>query len=314
MALTRKQWLIWAVFVCLFALGLWHSLNLGLAYQDDFEMQLLLQVRLPRIIASLAVGSLLALCGLTMQSLFRNPLAEPSLIGISGGAALGAALGFFLGLSLFNVQLLASVCALVTILIVSLLSKNQSSNQLILAGVAINALCGSLLSLLLTQSNNDSLRTITFWLMGSLGHLNWPQVIFLCVLSFLTWTLLFPAMRFLNQLLLGDANAYYAGYAVKTWFFALLLFTTVMCALAVAQTGSIGFIALMAPHIARLMVGGNNRILFWAAPLIGAFLCMLADDISRNALYPVELPIGIVTSLLGVPFFLWLLNREGKKR
>jgi iron complex transport system permease protein len=285
-------------------------LDINLAQQDTFEQELFWQLRLPRSIAALAVGAIMALCGLTMQSLFRNPLAEPSLMGISGGAALGASLGFFCGLSLVGVQALAVFWALLALGIVTLFARQKSSSQLILAGVAINALCGSLLNLLLTQSNNDNLRTTTFWLMGNLGHLAMSQALFLCVLLAIIFCVLWPSGHFLNQLLLGEKNAFYAGFNVKRLFLLLLIGTASICALTVAQTGSIAFIALMAPHIARLIFGGNNRILLLGAPLIGATLTLLADSIAQHALYPIELPIGVVTSLLGVPFFLWLLHQE----
>ncbi len=309
--MITKRTTIWITFLLLTMIAvLFHTLQIQAALVDSFEYQLLLDIRLPRTISALAVGALLALCGLTMQSLFRNPLAEPSLIGVSGGAALGASLGFYLGLSIFFVQLLAIILALAALILVSMLAHRQSSNQLILAGVAINALCGSLLSLLLTQSNNDNLRNTTFWLMGNLGHLSLQQAIFFVILLIVTWLILLPSARFLNQLLLGENHAYYAGYAVKPYFLSLLLIVATACALIVSQTGSIAFIALMAPHIARLIVGGNNRTLLIFSPLVGACLCLLADDISQNWLYPIELPIGIITSLLGVPFFLWLLRKE----
>ncbi len=291
------------------ALVLTHALQVPVG-QDELEWTLFWQLRLPRVAAAAAVGALLALCGAAMQSVFRNPLAEPTLIGVSGGAALGAALGLSLAWPVLAMQGLSFGLALLAMLAVWLLARQRSAAMLILAGVAINTLCGSLLSLLLSQSDNADLRNITFWLMGGLGHLDGIQAAWLWAAAMATGLALWPCAGFLNQMLLGEANAYFSGYAVGRWRLAVIALASFGSAAVVAQTGSIGFIALMAPHMARLLWGGQHRVLLWTAPGLGALLCVLADDLSRTLLYPSEIPIGVVTSMVGVPFFLWLLRRR----
>lgn len=303
-------------FSLLFFLGtiatvlLWLSLNPPLN-GDAFEWQLFSQLRLPRVLATFASGALLALCGVILQSLFRNALAEPAMIGVSGGASLGAALALSLGLGLFWVHSLAFLLAFGATASAWALSAKRPEHLLILAGVAINSLCASLLSLLLSFSNNDALRNITFWLMGSFSHIHWLNALLLAGSFLILWSIFIPFARFLNHILLGDAAAFYAGFNLKRNRLILIALASLGAALVVATCGSVAFIGLMAPHLTRLLFGGNNQTLIRYAPLLGGFLCMFADYVARSIAYPTEIPVGIITSMIGVPFFLWLMQKRG---
>lgn len=278
---------------------------------DEFEWQLFFDLRAPRVLAAFAAGGLLALCGVIMQSLFRNALAEPAIIGVSGGASLGASLALSLGLGLFWVHTLSFLLAFCATLTAWALSAKRPEHLLILAGVAINSLCASLLSLLLSFSSNEALRNITFWLMGSFSHIDWMSAFILIGSFIVLWFVFVPFARFLNHILLGDAAAFYAGFNLKKNRLLLIALASLGAALVVATCGSVAFIGLMAPHLTRLLLGGNNKTLIRYAPLLGGFLCVFADYVARGIAYPTEIPVGIITSMIGVPFFLWLMQRRG---
>lgn len=306
----RRAWV--AALAAVAVLGLlWHTLALPLGQADALEWQLFYDFRLPRVLGAAACGALLSLCGLVMQCVFRNPLAEPALMGVSGGGALGAAAALSAGAALWGVELAAFVGAAAALAAVAGLARHRGPAQLILTGVAVNALCAGLLSLLLTFSTESQMRGISFWLMGSLSALGWRETLLLSGCLATVWALLLPARGFLHHSLFGEAAAFYAGYTVNPWRWGMLALSALGAAAVAAQTGSIGFIALMAPHLCRLAWGGRIGRLLWQSPLIGALLCVLADDIGKSAAYPSEIPIGVITSLAGVPFFILLLRQGG---
>ncbi|WP_199153244.1 iron ABC transporter permease [Chromobacterium sp. ASV23] len=283
---------------------------LRLAPQPLLEWQLLVELRLPRLLAAASAGILLASAGAAVQARFRNPLAEPGLIGINSGAALAAALALSLGVGLYGVAAAGFFGGFAALLLVRLLGSDRDGKQLILSGLAVSTLLGSLLTLLITTLPDGSLRTVTFWLMGSFASMEWPQTLVLLLAAPLIWLGLYQRWRFLNALQLGESAAFYLGFPVRRQEWAIILLAALAAGLVVSNCGMIGFVGLMAPHLARQLVGSDSRRLLLAAPLLGAWLSVGSDWLARSLLAPAELPVGVITSLLGAPFFLWLLKRQ----
>ena len=279
------------------------------------------QIRLPRTLLGLAVGAVLALSGVAMQGLFRNPLADPGLVGVSSGAALGAAIAivggdWFGGLSPLLEPYLLSACAFlgglgVTALVYRLGRKDGQTSVavMLLAGVALTALAGSAVGLFTYLADDATLRTLTFWNLGSLNGATyqrlWPLLLIASGVSL--W--LPRRAKALNALLLGESEARHLGIEVERLKRELVFCTALGVGAAVAAAGLIGFIGLVVPHLIRQVTGPDHRVLLPASLLAGASLLLFADLIARMALAPAELPIGIVTAFLGAPFFLYLLVR-----
>lgn len=283
---------------------------LQLPEHDPLQHTVLLQLRLPRIVSAASAGALLACAGLAIQARFHNDLAEPGLIGISGGGALAAALALAASLPAQLVSLAAFAGSTLALLAIQLLAHGRSAAKLLLAGVAVNALCGSLLTLLISSLPDGALRNVTFWLMGSFAGASPAQALLLAAAALLIGTLLWRQADFLQALQLGDRAAFYSGFHVGRSGAITVLLATLACGLVVAQCGMVGFIGLMAPHMLRRLVGLQLRPLLLLTPLAGALLALVADLIASQALYPAELPIGVITSLAGAPFFLYLLARQ----
>jgi len=300
--------------VLVFFLGLFLDGVDGILSLNAKEMPILMQLRLPRTIAALASGGLLACAGATVQYQFRNVLAEPGLIGISGGAALSAAVALQLGAIPLIVSIASFSGAAMALLIVwCLAGAAYTSTRLILAGIAINALTGSFLMLLMTVLPSGALHSVTFWLMGSFSASNWHTALSLIIALPIIWFLLWHHWRYLNLLQLGENVVFYTGYSLIRWRFSAVALATLSTALVVSQCGMVGFIGLMAPHLCRVTIGGDARQILFFSPLIGALLTGCADVIARLAIYPIELPVGVITSLTGVPFFLWLMVRMQRR-
>lgn len=279
------------------------------------------QIRLPRALLGMAVGALLAVCGVAMQGLFRNPLADPGLVGVSSGAALGAALAIVFGAALGGLDprlapYLLSFCAFAGGLLVTALVYRLGRQEgrtrvatMLLAGLALTALAGALIGLLSYLADDAALRSLTFWNLGSLNGAShtrlWPLLAVL--LGLLLW--LPRRAAALNALLLGESEARHLGFEVERLKRELVFCTALGVGSAVAAAGMIGFVGLLVPHLMRLLVGPDHRRLLPAAALGGAILLLLADLCARLLLAPAELPIGIVTALLGAPCFLLLLVR-----
>lgn len=276
------------------------------------EARILFELRLPRVLLSAIVGAALAASGVLMQALFRNPLAEPGLVGVSSGAALGAVIAIVLfpagamlvGVSAFLGSLLATSLAYVVG------SRQPGIAGLLLAGIAINTVAGSLIGLFTYMADDTQLRDLTFWSMGSLAAAQWstvawlvPWVLVLLVVAGMQW-------RMLNALLLGHQEAMHLGYQQETLRRRLIVLTALVVGPLVAVTGGIGFIGLVVPHLVRMLVGANHRVLLPMSMLVGAVFLAAADWWSRVIVAPAELPIGLVTSLVGGPFFFWLLSRK----
>ena len=285
---------------------------------DEVLRHIWLTIRLPRVLLALIVGSALALSGCVMQGLFRNPLADPGLLGISSGAALAVAFWLVLPLTvpaivaLYAPMLAAFIGSLAVMVVIFVLSKSGDSSlsRLLLVGIAINALCGALVGMLSWISNDAQLRQLSLWGMGSLGQAEWSTLIVAATLiipaSLVVWWL---ASR-LNLLQLGDEEAHYLGVNVRLMQRILLLCSAVLVAAAVAISGVIGFIGLVVPHLMRMWLGPDHRGLVPGSLLAGAILLLIADTLARTVAAPSEMPVGLLTSVLGAPWFLWLIFRQ----
>lgn len=272
--------------------------------------------RLPRVALALVVGSALALAGAIFQGLFKNPMADPHIIGASAGAGLGATLAISLGLSLnWNglgaIPLLASLGAFVTVILVYNLARSGGTvpiPNLLLAGVALSALLSALISLLI-YLGQDQMHTIVFWLMGGLSGRNWNHVLFALPYLLVGAAVSVFYARDLNLMLLGEESALNLGVEVERVKAILLVIASILTGVAVAASGMIGFVGLIVPHVARILVGPDHRTLVPVSILAGAILLLCADILARTILAPVELPLGVVTALFGAPFFILLLRR-----
>ncbi|MEO0624784.1 MAG: iron ABC transporter permease [Pseudomonadota bacterium] len=287
---------------------------------SEIHRAILTEIRAPRIVLGLAVGAALALSGASLQGLLRNPLADPGLIGVTSGAALGAVVVLVFGATLaaglpnaiapFALPTAAFVGAVAVIALLFALAKRAGETSvatLILAGVAINAIAGAAIGFAQYVSDDTQLRDLTFWLLGGLGGAGWPLVLAASVLALTTVPLFLAHARALDLLQLGERAAFHAGVDVEQVKRRLAFATALGVGGATAAAGPIGFIGLVAPHLARLLVGPNHRLLLPTAALMGMTLVLAADLAVRLVVPPAEPPIGLATSLIGGPFFLWLL-------
>ncbi|WP_175491636.1 FecCD family ABC transporter permease [Onishia taeanensis] len=278
---------------------------------DALHQTLVLELRLPRALAAFGTGALLALAGALMQILLRNPLADPYVLGLSGGASVAALLAMLAGASMALVSGAAFVGALVSILIVFGLAHGTGSwtpTRLLLTGVVMAAGWGALISFLLAVSPVDQLPGMLYWLMGDLAYAGspWP-VLSVAVISLLVVT---PLGRTLNVLARGGLQAAALGVAVRPLEWTLYLLASLLTAVAVTTAGSVGFVGLMVPHMLRLRLGNDQRLILPASLLAGGTLLTLADTLARTLIAPQQLPVGVITALLGVPSFLYLLSRS----
>jgi iron complex transport system permease protein len=283
----------------------------------------LFAIRLPRIVLSLAVGAALAASGAAMQGLFRNPLADPGLIGVASGAALAAVATIVLGdkvLHLLNagarpwtLPVAAFAGGLAATMVVhrfGLHDGRASVATILLAGVAINALCGAGIGLLTFIADEQQLRSLVFWTMGSLGTATWKALPLALPLVVVPTILLMRATRALDAFALGEREAGHLGVDTERLKRRLLVLVALCTGAAVSVCGIIGFVGLVVPHLLRLACGPGHRLVLPGAALLGAALLTAADLVARLIVAPAELPIGVVTALVGGPFFLWLLLRH----
>ncbi|SCY47570.1 iron complex transport system permease protein [Microvirga guangxiensis] len=287
------------------------------------EALVILQVRLPRLLLGLLIGAALACSGALMQGLFRNPLADPGLVGVSAGAALAAAATIVVGdallapligpLSFVALPIGAFVGGLITTFALYLVATRQGRTSIatmLLAGVAFGALSGALMGFLSYLSDDRQLRDLSFWSLGSLSGATWTKVAAATPLI-LPVLIVTPFLaRGLNALALGEAEAFHLGVPVQRLKAVAILLVAVTVGASVACAGMIGFIGIVVPHILRLTAGPDHRMLLPASALLGAALLVLADTVARTIAAPAELPIGILTAAFGAPFFLWLLLRR----
>ncbi len=284
---------------------------------DTIADTIVWDIRLPRTVLAVLVGAALAASGGVMQGFFQNPMADPYIVGISAGAALGATAAFALNLDIWffglnAVSIAAFACALIVTFLVYMLSRRGGrvvSTTLLLTGIAIGSVATSFTSFLLVMGGEDQ-RRILFWLMGSLSARRWDHVYMLFPYVVVGMTVVLFFARDLNVLLLGDEQAAQLGVRVERVKIILLAAASCLAAAAVCVSGIIGFVGLLVPHLVRLIVGPDYRILIPMSALAGGLLLILADIVARTAMAPAEMPIGILTTLLGGPFFLYLLHRR----
>lgn len=295
------------------------GIDLPWAFEVRHEL-VVVSLRLPRLLLGILVGATLALSGAALQGLFRNPLADPALVGVSSGAALGAVsyiviggtyLAFIPGvLHPFMLPVFAFGGGLTVAAIVYRIGVVDGRTQvatMLLAGIAINSICTALIGMFVFNSDDQQLRDLTFWTMGSLARNTWS--IFLPVLPFMLLPcVVLPSLaRAMNAYVLGESEAGHLGFDVEQLKKLTIVFTSMAIGAAVAVSGIIVFVGLVVPHLARLLLGSDHRRLLPSSILMGSTLIIAADIVSRTAVVPAELPIGVVTSCIGGPFFLWLL-------
>ncbi len=280
------------------------------------------QIRLPRALLAGFVGALLGICGATTQGLFRNPLADPSLIGVTAGASAGAALTIFFagslttlsgfsGLSL--VSLGAFIGGSLAVIIVYRLATNTHGTSvatMLLAGIAITALAGSLTNILEFFGDEEMLRRISLWRMGGLDGASYQRVAIVAVFSLVILAILPRFSTSLNALLLGESEARHLGLSVQSIKIKLVLLVAAGVGVCVALAGTIAFVGLIIPHMIRLLIGPDHRYLLPTSAVGGAVLLLLSDTIARTIVSPIELPVGLVTAILGAPFFISLLRHR----
>lgn len=277
--------------------------------------ELVWQLRLPRAAAAWTVGALLSLSGCLMQVLLRNPLADPYILGVSGGASFAALLGMTLGATAGILPALAWAGAMASIVIVFSLSRGEgpwSGTRLLLTGVVTASGWAALISLLLTLGPDNSLRGMLFWLIGDLSYARLP--FWAPAILVLVFLVCFGMARSLNVLAMGETTARLLGEPTRKLLWLVYLLASVLTATAVSIAGNIGFVGLIVPHLMRLLVGSDHRILLPAAAMFGGLFLVLSDTLARTVLAPRQLPVGVVTALLGVPLFLLLLNRAKVKQ
>jgi len=281
------------------------------------ELSILLDIRLPRIILGFAIGGALSLAGVILQGMFRNPLVEPYTLGISGGAAIGVALNIVLGLSrslgILSLPLAGFFGAILVIMLVYFLSIKRGILKiqgLLLTGVMLSFICSSLIMLIMSVSRAEDLHGIIFWIMGSLEEPNWVLIkvsvlasIFLLIISYLF-------CHDLNALSLGEEEAIHLGINVERTKRLLFLIASMLTGLSVSVAGIIGFIGLVVPHFMRMLVGGDHRILLISSFLGGASFLIFCDTLARVIIAPMELPVGVITGMLGGILFVYALTKK----
>jgi iron complex transport system permease protein len=277
--------------------------------------ELVWRLRLPRAAAAWTVGALLSLSGCLMQILLRNPLADPYILGVSGGASFAALCGMSAGVATALTPALAWAGALLSILTVFSLARGEgpwSGTRLLLTGVVTASGWAALISLLLTLGPDGSLRGMLFWLIGDLSyaHLPWWALLILIAI----FIICFGMARSLNVLAMGETTARLLGEPTRKLLWAVYLLASVLTATAVSIAGNIGFVGLIVPHLMRLLVGSDHRVLLPASAMFGGLFLVFSDTLARTVLAPRQLPVGVVTALLGVPLFLLLLNRARVKQ
>ena len=287
---------------------------------DELSRVVLVEIRLPRVILAGLVGASLGISGAALQGLFRNPLADPGLIGVSAGAALGATLVIVLGSSFvgnfalgsFLLPLGAIIGAMSVILLLYFLTKGfgyQGVTYMLLVGIAVNAIAGVGIGILTFISTDSEFRGLTFWTMGSFGGITWPLLIPAILIILFSISLMMTVSRNLDLIQLGEPEAYRLGVDVKKLKYKIILTCAAAVGASVSLSGMIGFVGLVVPHLVRLFGGVNHNFLMPGSAFVGASLMIIADMLSRTIIQPAELPVGLLTSAIGSPFFLWLIFR-----
>lgn len=282
---------------------------------DRIGDQVLWEIRLPRVSLAMLVGASLGCAGAAMQGSFSNPLAEPGLVGVSSGAVLGAALQIILHVHIFGswtITAFAFAGGLITVLLVYTASRNGGRTEvvtLVLTGIAVNAFTGALIGLVTYFSDDAELRSITFWNLGSMAAATWEKVGIVAPVAALGLVAAMACAPKLDLLALGEREARHLGVHVERLRIVVLTTVALLAAASVAVSGVVLFVGLVVPHLVRMLAGPGHRVLLPASALGGALILVLADLAARTWAAPAEIPLGVLTSLVGSPFFLWLLRR-----
>jgi len=287
------------------------SIFIGTAQTNEF---VIVHLRIPRIVMSVFAGASLALCGAIFQSIFRNPICDPYILGISSGASIGAALAFILGLDfyLFGVTSFALITAFFTLLLmlgIVQFSNIKSSYIMLLAGILLNFLMASVLTLLIVL-NHQEMQKIIFWTMGSFATVSYPDLYFFIPIFIICTFFTFLFSKDLNIMQLGDAQAQSLGVNTQRITYTMLLISSILIAATVSICGVIGFIGLIIPHLARIIWGNNTKHLFAFSLILGAGFMLIADSLARVLVTHSELPVGSITALIGAPYFIYILARR----
>lgn len=283
---------------------------------NDTEKEILVSIRLPRVLVAFLMGTALGASGALLQGILRNPLADPYILGISSGASLAAALGIMGGLTFlgtFTVPILAFIGAIATGGIVGIMGWKRGGlwpERLLLAGVGLSFLFSALLMLLMSISTDEGLRRAMLWIFGDLSMSDWPRIPYSFVLVAIGLAVAMARAKALNALILGDEFAHSLGFAPERERFIVFIAVGLMTAASVSLGGMIGFIGLLMPHIMRFFMGSDSILLVPSSALGGGALLCIADLISRSLMPPMELPAGVVTAIIGAPYFLFLLRRK----
>lgn len=289
----------------------------NLSWDELKDSQIFWQLRLPRVVLSVLVGSALAVCGATYQSVFRNPLTDPYVLGISSGASLGAATAIILGLEayLWGVGGMALAAGLITILLIykiASIGNRMHTTTLLLTGTCFTFLSSSIISFLMVL-HQDKMDSIIFWTMGSFASASWSDVLMLLPVVIAGATTVLWFGKDLNLLLAGSETAQSLGVEVEKVKRILLAATTLMVAFAVSTCGVIGFVGLIVPHAVRLVTGPDNRRVIPYSIVVGGLFVLMCDTLSRMVMQPSELPVGALTALIGAPLFIYLLYKNKKR-
>ena len=284
------------------------------ASQDHMMQTIIWQIRFPRVILAALVGAALSLGGLVFQALLRNPLAEPYILGISGGSAIGAILGILTGLSRFpGVALMAFAGSMGTLLLVLVMASGRNvlkKDSLLLSGVMVNAFCSAVIMFLISLTQDSRIHNILFWLMGDLSLAEMNQVIILAGTLLPCFLLIFFLSNSMNLMLMGKEMARSMGVNIKAVTIILLTTTSFMISSTVSQCGLIGFVGLVMPHLLRLVLGPDHRVMVPACIVGGAGFMVFCDLLARTMPEQGEIPIGVITAMIGAPLFIFLLKRS----
>ncbi|GAA1677302.1 iron ABC transporter permease [Glycomyces endophyticus] len=297
-----------------------HRLGLGGSPVAGTGESVLWNIRFPRVVLGVLVGAGLACAGALMQGMFGNPLAEPGIIGVSSGAAVGAVCAIAFGFTFagnWTISLCAFVAGLATVTLVYVLSRSGGRTEvvtLVLTGVAVNGLAGALIGIFIFYADNDEITAITFWQMGSLSQATWPKILAVLPLAAIGLLLAPAYARRLDLLALGERPARHLGVDVERLRLHLIVIVALLTGAAVAVSGVIGFIGLVVPHLVRMATGPGHRALLPLSTIGGAAVIVWADLAARTVAAPAEIPLGILTALVGSPFFFWLLRRTRRRQ
>lgn len=290
---------------------------------DSYERVVIETIRLPRVLLGILIGASLAVSGAVMQGLFRNPLADPGIVGVSSGAGLGAVTFIVLGtgylapmatfLGIYHIPIAAFLGGLLTTFMLYRISTrggHTSVATMLLAGIALGAMTGAFTGLLVFNADDQQLRDLTFWQLGSLAGATWAKVFAIMPIILPLLLLCTFLAKGLNAMTLGEATARHLGINVQIFKRAAFIAVAASTGAAVSVSGGIGFVGIVVPHLLRLWIGPDHRYLLPACALLGAIMLLLADTVARQIVAPAELPIGIITAAIGAPFFLWILLRK----